>query len=152
MVAVVDTSYGPADLYVVAFPSDHVPDRVRQALVEALVGGVITLLDLTVVKRRLDGSVGVVEIESLGDELDLTVLEATGTGLLGDEDLDQIAADLEPGTSALAILLENTWARSIAAAVIDSGATVVAAQRIPADVVNEVAELAGLAPTPTAAV
>lgn len=108
----------------------------------------ITLLDLTVVKRRLDGSVEVTEIESLGDEFDLTVLEATGTGLLGDEDLDDIAADLPPGTSALAILLENTWARSIAAAVIDSGATVIAAQRIPADVVNEVAELAGLTAAP----
>ena len=35
----VDTSFGPADLYVVAFPSDHVPDRVREALLDAIGGG-----------------------------------------------------------------------------------------------------------------
>lgn len=137
-------SYGPADLYVVAFPEDHVPAEVKQALLDTLSSGVITLLDLTVIKKAVDGTVQVIEIENLGDEFDLTVLEASGTGLIGDEDLDPLAAELEPGTSALAILLENTWARSLAGAVLGSGAVVVAAERIPAAVVNEVAELAGL--------
>ena len=44
----------------------------------------------------------------------------------------------------LVFLFENTWARSIAAAVRDTGAVVISAQRFPADVVNEVAELAGV--------
>ena len=51
----------------------------------------------------------------------------------------------QPGTSVLVALFENTWARAIAAAVNDSGAEVISAQRFPADVVNEVAELAGVA-------
>lgn len=138
-------SYGPADLYVVAFPEDHVPDRVKEALLASLTSGVITLLDLTLIKRAADGSAEVIEIENLGDEFDLTVLDASSTGLIGDEDIDDLVAEMEPGTSALAVLLENTWARSIAGAVIDSGAVVLAAERIPADVVNEVAALAGLA-------
>lgn len=137
-------SYGPADLYVVAFPDDHVPGAVRQALLDTLASGVITLLDLTVIKKSADGAVQVIEIENLGDEFDLTVIDATSTGLIGDEDIDGIAAELEPGTSALAILLENTWARQLAGALIGSDAVIVAAERIPASVVNEVAELAGL--------
>lgn len=137
-------SYGPADLYVVAFPEDHVPAAVRQALLDTLASGVITLLDLTLIKKSADGSLQLVEIENLGDEFDLSVVNATSTGLIGDEDLDDVAAELEPGTSALAVLLENTWARQLAGAILGSGAVVVAAERIPAAVVNEVAELAGV--------
>ena len=137
-------SYGPADLYVVAFPEDHVPAAVRQALLDTLASGVITLLDLTLIKKSADGSLQLVEIENLGDEFDLSVVNATSTGLIGDEDLDDVAAELEPGTSALAVLLENTWARRLAGAILGSGAVVVAAERIPAAVVNEVAELAGV--------
>ena len=137
-------SYGPADLYVVAFPEDHVPAAVRQALLDTLASGVITLLDLTLIKKSADGSLQLVEIENLGDEFDLSVVNATSTGLIGDEDLDDVAAELESGTSALAVLLENTWARQLAGAILGSGAVVVAAERIPAAVVNEVAELAGV--------
>lgn len=137
-------SFGPADLYVVAFPQDHVPDAVKTALTDSLGSGVITLLDLTLIKKGADGDVEVIEIENLGDEFDLTAVDATSTGLIGDEDIDSLVADMEPGTSALAVLLENTWARSIAGAVFASGAVVLAAERIPADVLNEVAELAGL--------
>lgn len=137
-------TYGPADLYVVAFPEERVPERVRDAVLETLGSGVITLLDLVLVRPRADGSTEVLELENLGDEFDLTVVEASGSGLLGDEDLAELIEDIQPGTSVLVFLFENTWARSIAAAVRDSSAEVISAQRFPADVVNEVAELAGV--------
>lgn len=82
--------------------------------------------------------------ESLGEEFDLDVVKTTGSGLVGQEDLDELIEDVEPGTSVLVFLFENTRARSIAAAVRDTGAVVISAQRFPADVVNEVAELAGV--------
>jgi uncharacterized membrane protein len=138
-------TYGPADLYVVAFPQERIPQGVRDAVLGTLSSGVITLLDLLVVRRQADGSSEVVEIENLGDELDMSVIQATSTGLIGDEDLDELLAEVQPGTSVLVALFENTWARAIAAAVRDSGAEVISAQRFPADVVNEVAELAGVA-------
>ena len=146
MTVTVET-YGPADLYVVAFPSEHVPDQIREAVLQTLSSGVIKLLDLVLVRRAPDGSTEVLEIESLGDEFDLTVIETTGSGLVGQEDLDELIEEVEPGTSVLVFLFENTWARSIAAAVRDTGAVVISAQRFPADVVNEVAELAGVSET-----
>ena len=137
-------TYGPADLYVVAFPSEHVPEQIREAVLQTLSSGVIKLLDLVLVRRGQDGSTEVLEIENLGDEFDLTLIETTGSGLVGQEDLDELIEEVEPGTSVLVFLFENTWARSIAAAVRDTGAVVISAQRFPADVVNEVAELAGV--------
>ncbi|HEY5785759.1 MAG TPA: DUF6325 family protein [Microlunatus sp.] len=143
MTVTVET-YGPADLYVVAFPSEHVPDQIREAVLQTLDSGIIKLLDLVLVRRAQDGSTEVLEIENLGDEFDLTLIETTGSGLVGQEDLDELIDEVEPGTSVLVFLFENTWARSIAAAVRDTGAVVISAQRFPADVVNEVAELAGV--------
>ena len=144
MVTVTVETYGPADLYVVAFPSEHVPDQIREAVLQTLSSGVIKLLDLVLVRRGQDGSTEVLEVENLGEEFDLTLIETTGSGLVGQEDLDELIEEVEPGTSVLVFLFENTWARSIAAAVRDTGAVVISAQRFPADVVNEVAELAGV--------
>jgi uncharacterized membrane protein len=138
------TTFGPADLYVVAFPEDHIPAAVRESLLATLESGVITLLDLTVVRRAEDGTIDILEVEVLGDEIDLTEIEVSGSGLLADEDLAELTAELPPGSSALVVLLENTWARSIAGAIADAGATVLAVDRFPAEVVNEVAALAGL--------
>ena len=137
------TTFGPADLYVVAFPEDHIPSAVRESLLSTIASGAITLLDLTVVKRLEDGSVDVLEIDVLGDEIDLTEIELPGPGLIGEEDLDQLTSELPPGSSALVVLLENTWARAVTASVREAGATVLAVERFPADVVNQVAELAG---------
>lgn len=137
-------SYGPADLYVVAFPTQRVPQGVRDAVLATLSSGVITLLDLVVVRKHADGSSEVIEIDDLAGELDLTVIQASSTGLIGDEDLAELVAEVPDGSSVLVALFENTWARAIASSVRSSGAQVISAQRFPADVVNEVAELAGL--------
>lgn len=138
-------SFGPADLYVIAFPTDHVPTQVREAIQETLASGVITLIDLVVLRRLSDGSTVVIELDNLGDELDLSVLVASGSGMIGAEDIDEIISEVDPGTSVLAILFENTWARAVAGAAAETGAAVISAERFPAAVVNEVAELAGIA-------
>ena len=143
MTVTVET-YGPADLYVVAFPSEHVPDQIREAVLQTLTVASSSCSTSSWSVGRQDGSTEVLEIESLGDEFDLTLIETTGSGLVGQEDLDELIDEVEPGTSVLVFLFENTWARSIAAAVRDTGAVVISAQRFPADVVNEVAELAGV--------
>jgi hypothetical protein len=61
------------------------------------------------------------------------------SGLVGDEDLAAIADTIEPGTSALVVLLEHTWARAVTAAIRDAGAVLVGAERLSAEVMNDVA-------------
>ncbi len=46
------------------------------------------------------------------------------------------------------LAIEHTWARSVVAAVQESGAEVIATERIPADVVNQVIALAPSADEP----
>ncbi|KON74485.1 hypothetical protein M768_00745 [Cellulosimicrobium cellulans F16] len=136
------STFGPVEIVAVAFPTDRIPAGVQASVLEVLAEGTVTLLDLAVVRRSDAGDVEVIEVTDLGDELEITDVELTGAGLAGEEDLDAVAAGLAPGTSALVLVLEHTWARGVIAATSAADGVVLLSERIPAEVVNEVADLA----------
>ncbi|MFB7888234.1 DUF6325 family protein [Cellulosimicrobium cellulans] len=136
------STFGPVEIVAVAFPTDRIPAGVQASVLEVLAEGTVTLLDLAVVRRSDAGDVEVIEVTDLGDELEITDVELTGAGLAGEEDLDAAAAGLAPGTSALVLVVEHTWARGVIAATSAADGVVLLSERIPAEVVNEVADLA----------
>jgi uncharacterized membrane protein len=136
------STFGPVEIVAIAFPADRIPADVQTSVLDVLAAGTVTLLDLAVVRRSEDGSVELLEVTDLGDELEITDVELTGAGLAGEEDLDEVAAGLAPGTSALVLVVEHTWARGVVGAARDAGGVVLLSERIPAEVVNEVADLA----------
>jgi hypothetical protein len=69
------------------------------------------------------------EIADLGDEF--AVFAGASSGLISDEDTDEVGAALEPGTSAAVLVYENSWAAPFATAMRRSGAQLVASGRIP---------------------
>ena len=138
------TQFGPVEFVAITFPAEGIPGPVKVAITDLLGSEVVSLLDLTVIRKAADGAVDVVEVEDLGDELDITEIQLGSAGLTGQEDIDDVAADLEPGTSALVLIVEHTWARKFVGAVRDAGAAVIAQERIPAEIVNEIVELAEL--------
>ena len=58
--------------------------------------------------------------------------------LLSDDDVDAFAADLEPGSSALAVVFEHTWMKPVRDAVVAAGGVLIADLHVPAAVVDEV--------------
>jgi hypothetical protein len=92
--------------------------------------GIIRILDLLFVKKLADGSVTGMELSGLnGSGSDsLGIFAGARSGLLGDEDLEEVGSVLEPGNSAAVVIYENRWAAPLAAAVrrADGG-------RVPAD-------------------
>lgn len=131
----VDTSgaMGPIDYLVVEFPGNRMTGEGFPLLVDLVDRGLIRILDLTFIRKDLDGSVTGLEIGDLtGDgELDLAVFEGASSGLLGQDDLVEAAAALEPGNSAGVLIYENLWAAPFAAALRRGGAELVASGRIP---------------------
>ena len=121
------------------------PDSFRSSVRRVVESGAVTLLDLAVVRRSGDG-IEILELDTIGDTLRLTEIEPPAQGLIGDEDLEALAAEIPDGGTTVAIAIEHTWAREVVGAVLSSGAEVVAAERIPADVVNTIADLAELQP------
>jgi hypothetical protein len=63
-------------------------------------------------------------------------------GLFNQDDLMDIAADLEPETSAAVLVWENVWARKVTQAMRDAGGQVVAFERLPHEVVQAAREWA----------
>ena len=137
-------AFGPVELFVIRFPQERIPESFQSSVLNVLARGAVTLLDLTVIHRNEQG-LEVIELENAGDEIDLTAIELPAQGLVGDEDLEALTDELEIGTTALVLAIEHTWARDVVAAGLESGAEVIATERIPAEVVNEVVALAELA-------
>jgi hypothetical protein len=102
-------------------------------LVDLVDRGIIRLLDLTFVKKEVDGFVRGVTIADLDEDgkLDLAVFEGASSGLLGQDDIDEASGALEPGSSAALLIYENTWAAPLATALRRGGAQLVAGGRIP---------------------
>src|ERR1700753_4025993 len=130
--------YGPVELFVLSFPQSQLPAGFRSAVTDALAGGAVTLLDLAVIRRLDDGAIEIVELDALGDELELSVTDLAAQGLIADEDLQELAGGLDAAGTQVVLALEHTWARRVVGSMFEAGATVVESERIPATVVNEI--------------
>ncbi|MFF3247000.1 DUF6325 family protein [Streptomyces sp. NPDC002870] len=122
---------GPVDYMIVEFPGNRMTGEGFPLLVDLVDRGIIRILDLLFVRKDSDGSVAAVELTDLGDGVDLTVFEGASSGLLGQDDIDEAGAALEPGNSAGILVYENLWAAPFARAMRRSGAQLVAGGRIP---------------------
>ena len=124
---------GPVDYIVVEFPRMKFNGEAFPLLVDLVDRGLIRILDLAFVSKDDNGRVAGLELSDLdltGDP-NLKVFEGASSGLIGDDNLQEAAAALEPGTAAAVLVYENRWAAPFAAAVRRAGGQLVASGRIP---------------------
>ena len=123
---------GPIDWVLVEFNGPLTGEAIPP-LLDVIDRGLIRLLDIMFMVKDDDGNVTVVDISDLpGDEaVHVTVFEGASTGLLGEDDVDAAGAVLEPGTRAVMLVYENTWAAPFATAVRRGGGQLVDSGRIP---------------------
>lgn len=130
-------SMGPIDYLVVEFPGSRMTGEGLPLLVDLVDRGIIRIIDLAFIKKEPDGSVAgltLSDVDRDGD-LDLSVFEGASSGLLGQDDLQEAAAALEPGSSAGILVYENVWAAPFASALRRGGGQLVASGRIPVQAV-----------------
>ena len=129
--------YGPVEFLLLAFESDAPPRSVVEAVEDLIEAGTIRLLDLVVVSRSPSGEVTAVDVEDVSEEYGFGSIELEATGLAPDEDIQELGADLAPGTSAVLLVVEHRWAKTLAERVASSGGYLIHSERIPAPIVNE---------------
>jgi hypothetical protein len=125
---------GPIDYLVVEFPNTNkLTGEGFARLVDLVDRGIIRIIDLAFIQKGADGTVSGIAIADLdGDgKLDLAVFEGASSGLIGEDDMNEVGAVLQPGNAAGILVYENVWAGPFAAALRRSGAEVVANGRIP---------------------
>lgn len=126
-------SMGPISYLVVEFPGSKMTGEGLPILVDLVNEGVIRILDLVFVVKAQDGSLGVITIADLDHDgtLDLAVFEGVSSGLVSQEDLDDAAPVIAPGSSAAILIFENRWATPFIQALRRGDAQLVAAGYIP---------------------
>jgi uncharacterized membrane protein len=127
------------ELAVIEFPGSKFTGEVVPALADVIERGIVTILDLVFITRDLDGSITSDELINLEGEpaIAFKALEGEVNGLLSDSDLEAAGAALTPGSSAVLIVWENTWARELTSAIGRAGGLLVAHDRLDAATVQE---------------
>ena len=122
---------GPIDYIVIEWPGRQPTGDVAPMIVELADRGMIRILDVAFLIKDVEGQIATIEAGDFGEDGDFAEFEGAGTGLLGEDDLNEAAATLNPGTSAAVLVWENRWAAPVATALRRSGAQLVASGRIP---------------------
>ena len=133
---------GPVELVVLGFPGSRFSGEIQPRIQDLVDRNIVNIVDALLVMKDDQGDVTFFELEELEDgDADLRALHACVSeelDLISDEDAEVFAAELAPGSSALAIAFEHTWMRPVRDAVINSGGVLIADVQIPAQVVDEV--------------
>lgn len=124
---------GPVDYVVVEFPagaSSFTGEMVAElkALVDA---GTIRVIDILILTKDADGVVEAAELSDFDNLGELQTIEAELAELLAEDDIENLAAAMDPGSVAGVLIWENLWAAPFAAAARRSGGQLIADGRIP---------------------
>ena len=123
---------GPIDFVVLEWPGKQPQGEVAPLILDLADRGIIRILDVALMAKDADGTVGALDLGAFdGDSGGFEAFEGAATGLLGQDDLDEAAAALEPNSAAAVLVWENRWAAPVAVAIRKSGGQLVASGRIP---------------------
>ena len=124
---------GPVDYLVVEFPAgaSNFTGEMAKELLALTDAGTIRVIDALILTKAEDGSVDAIELSDVGELGELEALEAQLAELLAEDDVENLAAAMEPGSTAGVLIWENRWAAPFAAAARRSGGQLIANGRIP---------------------
>src|SRR3954454_12245559 len=124
---------GPVDYIVVEFPAgaSKFTGEMVDELVALVESGTVRVIDALVLTKNADGSVDATELSDIDELGSLQAVEAQLAELLAADDVEHLAAAMEPGSTAGVLIWENLWAAPFAAAARRSGGQLIADGRIP---------------------
>ena len=124
---------GPVDYLVVEFPADtaNFTGEIADRLLDLVDAGTIRVIDMLILVKDADGSVEAMELSDVEDLGPLVELEAQLAELLAEDDVVNLAAAMDPGSTAGVLIYENLWAAPFASAVRHAGGQLIANGRIP---------------------
>jgi Family of unknown function (DUF6325) len=134
---------GPVSYTVIAFPGNHFNGNIAPEVARLVSTGTVRILDLVFVGKDEDGNTISLEFDQMEELAQFNEVDGEVGGLVGEEDLEHVAAGLPEGNSALIIVWEDAWARPFVEAILESGGVVIESARIPRELVESaMAELA----------
>jgi hypothetical protein len=132
---------GPVEILTLVFPESRFNGDIVPELIRLVDHETITVLDGLFVSVGADGATDYWEFEEL--DSDSAAARLVGVvdrveGLISDDDVAELTAGLEPGSSAAILVFEHSWMKPLRDAIVDSGGIVLDSIRVPGPVVDEV--------------
>jgi hypothetical protein len=126
-------SLGPVDYVVVEFPAgaSNFTGEMAKELLKLVDSGIIRVIDVLILSKDEDGTVDAMELSDVPELGELAAVEAQLAELLAADDVEHLAAAMEPGSTAGVLIWENLWAAPFASAARRSGGQLIANGRIP---------------------
>jgi len=126
-------SLGPVDYIVVEFPAgaSNFTGEMAEELLALVDSGTIRVIDVLILTKNEDGTVDAMELSDIEQLGPLERVEAELAELLAEEDVEHLAAAMDPGSTAGVLIWENLWAAPFASAARRSGGQLIANGRIP---------------------
>ena len=124
---------GPVDYVIVEFPAgaSNFTGEMAEELIALVDSGTIRLIDVLILTKNDDGTVDAMELSDIEQLGPLQRVEAQLAELLAAEDVEHLAAAMDPGSTAGVLIWENLWAAPFASAARRSGGQLIATGRIP---------------------
>lgn len=122
---------GPVDVAVIAFDDNDFNGDIAPALADLQASGIVKVIDLAFVRKEADGSTAIVELTDEAVAEAFERLADSQFDLLSEADLSDLAKSLDPASSAMVVVWENSWAARFASAVRESHGHVAMLERIP---------------------
>ena len=124
---------GPVDYLIVEFPAgaSNFTGEMAKELLALVDAGTIRVIDVLILTKNEDGTVEAMELSDIEQLGPLQAVEAQLAELLAAEDVENLAAAMDPGSTAGVLIWENLWAAPFASAARRSGGQLIANGRIP---------------------
>jgi len=127
---------GPIEYLVLAFPGETVSVDIAPELADLVDKKVIRILDAVIVTKHASGEVFSAELDEIDGLAAFLDIEGEIGGLIGPDDVSFVGEELDAGSSAVVLLIEDLWAAPLASALDRSGAVLLEGTRIPQDLVD----------------
>jgi hypothetical protein len=127
--------HGPIDFVMLEFTGNRLTGRAAEELLRLADNGTIRLFDVLFVGKSPDGEIYAVDMaaEVVAEAIGVDRLAGARSGLLADDDINEAAQAMMPGSLAVLIVYENAWAVPFIAAAREAGGEMIATMRIPSD-------------------
>jgi hypothetical protein len=124
---------GPVDFVIIEFPAGQAnfTGEMAEALVALVEAGTIRIIDILILVKDENGEIDAMELSDLDNLGPLQRFEAELAEMIAEEDVVNLAAAMDPGSTAGVLVYENTWAAPFASAARRSGGQLIANGRIP---------------------
>jgi uncharacterized membrane protein len=135
-------TYGPVDFLALDFKTDQLKGEILPELLELVKNKIVRVIDLVIIQKYEDGHHEAMEMQQMAPDLLALFdpLEIEISGIIQVEDIADVADAMENGTNAALLLFENLWAVKFKDAVLRANGRLLAQERIPYQVVDEVLE------------